>query len=62
MGNFAENLNLGNRFRPPPRRENSSCYGQLDQGRITFRSSSKQRKTTKMHCNVLKQNINKIFI
>ena len=28
MGNFAENLNLGNRVRPPPRplRENSSIY------------------------------------
>ena len=25
MGNFAENLNLGNRFRPPPPIEGARC-------------------------------------
>ena len=26
MGNFAENLNLGNRFRPPPALQMIKCY------------------------------------
>ena len=29
MGNFAENLNLGNRFRPPPAYKRYNLLGQL---------------------------------
>ena len=36
MGNFAENLNLGNRFRPPPPRIKSPFYNKGDFGIVVF--------------------------
>ena len=36
MGNFAENLNLGNRVRPPPRQE-YRCVAFTDRGQPEIR-------------------------
>ena len=45
MGNFAENLNLSNRFRPPPRSPVSQCERPRE---VALASSACVDKTTKI--------------